>query len=140
MASDNRAFPCNHANFVPMEQTFQAYSRPCSSLSVILFLLWFCCNFNLNPSPCDTFSCISLCGNTVTFSPPFARMHHFAKIVLYVTAELLKRILFGVIILVQHKNLALKQLHSQYAYFNIACIACFTLHIQWLAFRTSVPW
>ena len=63
-------------------------------------------------------------------------MHHFAKIVLYVTAELLKRIPFGVIILVRHKNFALKQLHSQYAYFNIACIACFTLHIQWLVFRT----
>ena len=70
------------------------------------------------------------------FFPLFARMHHFAKIVLYVTAELLKRIPFGVITLVRHKNFALKQLLSQYAYFDIACIACFTLHMQWLAFRT----
>ena len=44
------------------------------------------------------------------FFPLFARMHHFAKIVLYVTAELLKRIPFGVIILVQHK---IQKIHEE---------------------------
>ena len=34
------------------------------------------------------------------FFPLFARMHHFAEIVLYVTAELLKRIPFGAITLI----------------------------------------
>ena len=64
------------------------------------------------------------------FLPLFARMHHFAKTVLYVTVELLKRIPIGVILMVRYKYF-----HSQYAYFYIACVACCTLHIQWFIFR-----
>ena len=57
-------------------------------------------------------------------------MHHVAKTVLYVTVELLKRIPLGVIILIRYKYF-----QSQYAYFYTACIACYTLHIQWWVFR-----
>ena len=45
-------------------------------------------------------------GTQLCFLPLFARMHHFAKSFLYVTAELLKRIPLGVIILVRYKHFA----------------------------------
>ena len=65
------------------------------------------------------------------FLPLFARVHHFAKTVLYVSVELLKRIPIGVIVLVRYKYF-----HSQYAYFYTACVVYYTLHIQWLVSRT----
>ena len=65
------------------------------------------------------------------FLPIFARVHLFAKTVLYVFVEVLKRIPPGVIIFVRKKYF-----HSQYTYFHTACVACYTLHIQWFIFRT----
>ena len=92
---------------------------------------------NLRSAFCvvDTVSCFALRGNAVSFLPPVRPHTSFAKIVLYVIAELLKCIPFGVIILVRHKYFAFKKLHSQYAYFNIACRTCYVLHILWLVFR-----
>ena len=122
----------------PLRKNF----RPISVLVRVFWLFCFCYGFVaisifvLPLALLIQFLALHCVATQLRFFPLFARMHHFAKIVLYVTAELLKRIPFGVIILVRHKNFALKQLHSQYAYFNIACIACFTLHIQWLVFRT----
>ena len=100
-------------------------------------MLWIPSNFNLRSAFCvvDTVSCFALRGNAVSFLPPVPRIHHFTKIVLYVIAELLKRIPFGVIILVRHKYFAFKELHCQYAYLNIACITYYVLHIQWSVFR-----
>ena len=65
------------------------------------------------------------------FLPIYARVHLFAKTVLYVFVEVLKRTLPGVIIFVRKKYF-----HSQYGYFHTACVACYTLHIQWFIFRT----
>ena len=42
------------------------------------------------------------------FLPLFARVHRFAKTVIYVAVELLKRIPLGVIGLVRHKHFAVK--------------------------------
>ena len=76
------------------------------------------------------FIAINSVATLLCFLPLFARVHRLAKIVIYTAVELLKRIPLGVIILVRYKY------HSQYAFFCTACTACFTLHIQWLVFRT----
>ena len=65
------------------------------------------------------------------FLPLFARVHHFAEIVLYMTVELVKRIPLGVIVIIRYKYF-----HSKYAYFHIACLAFYALHIKWLVLRT----
>ena len=70
------------------------------------------------------------------FLPLFASVHHFATIVIYTTSELSKRIPLGIISLVRHKHMAVKQYLSLSIYFCIGCITCDTLHIQWLVFRT----
>ncbi|XP_065068202.1 uncharacterized protein LOC135693597 [Rhopilema esculentum] len=63
-------------------------------------------------------------------------MHQFARMIFYVTIELLKRIPRAAITLVRHKYFALEQFHSRYAYFNLACIIYLILHRQWLVFRS----
>lgn len=65
------------------------------------------------------------------FFPLFARVHHFVKIVLYMTLELVKRIPLGIVVIVRHKFF-----HSKYTCFCTACLAYCALHIKWLAFRT----
>ena len=65
------------------------------------------------------------------FLPLFARVHHFVKIVLYVTVELVKRIPLGILVIIRYKYF-----HSKYAYFHIACLAFYALHIKWLVLRT----
>ena len=69
------------------------------------------------------------------FLPLFARVHHFAKTVLYLTVELSKRIPVGVIGIVRYKRVALKQFLFLYSYFYIGCMTCDLLHKQWLVFR-----
>ena len=70
------------------------------------------------------------------FLPLFARVHHFAKSVLYTTIELLKRFPIGIIALVRYKHVAVRHFLFLYSYFYIGCITCFTLRTQWLVFRT----
>ena len=117
----------------PSSKTIRPFSIPLQ----VLKLFWFCLCFHHNVNPCFTHltansvSCSSLCGNTVMLLAHFRRVHLFAKTVMYVFVEVLKRIPPGVIIFVQKKYF-----HSQYAYFHIACVACYTLHMQWFIFRT----
>ena len=65
------------------------------------------------------------------FLPLFARVHYFVKVLFYVTVELVKRIPFGFIVIFRYKYS-----HSKYAYFHIACLAYYALHIKWLVLRT----
>ena len=46
-----------------------------------------------------------------SFLPLFARVHHFAKSVLYTTIELLKRFPVGIIALVRYKHVAVRYKH-----------------------------
>ena len=116
--------------------------KPFSILLQILKLFWFCYCFiaiSILALP-FTLTIQFLAVHSVTtqssFLPLFARVHYFAKSVLYTTIELLKRIPIGIIILVWYKHVAVRQYLFLYAYFYIGCITCFTLHTQWLVFRT----
>ena len=70
------------------------------------------------------------------FLPLFARVHLFAKTVLYTTLEIFKRIPRCIIGLVRYRHVAVRQFLFLYAYFYIGCLTCNTLHAQWLVFRT----
>ena len=69
--------------------------------------------------------------NRICFLSLLARVHHFTKTVFYVSVELSKRIPRGFVIHVRYKYI-----HSQYAYFYTACIACYIIQIQWLLLKT----
>ena len=121
-------------------QSLSPSSKTVRSFSVLLQvskLFWFCYCFiaistlALPISLIIQFFAVHLVATQLCFLPIFARVHHFAKTVLYVLIEVLKRIPPGVIIFVRKKYF-----HSQYAYFHTACVACYTLHIQWFIFRT----
>ena len=111
--------------------------RPFSVLLQVSKLFWFCyCFIAISTLALPIlliiqFLAVHLVATQLCFLPIFARVHHFAKTVLYVLVEVLKRIPPGVIIFVQKKYF-----HSQHAYFHTACVACYTLHIQWFIFRT----
>ena len=102
--------------------------RPISVLVQVFWLFCFCYGFiaiSIFVLPLVLlvqFVVLHCVATQLGFFPLFARMHH--------STELLKRIPLGVIILFRHRHFVVKQLHSQYAYFNIACITCFTLYIQ----------
>ena len=121
-------------NFCPVHlyKIFQALVNAVSSSQVILVLLLFHCNFQ----PCSTlyrFSSVFAVHTVATqscFLPSFARMHHFAKAVIYSTVELLKRILFALTQLVLYKPFAAKRFLFAYLYLYIGCLTCFTLHSQ----------
>ena len=66
------------------------------------------------------------------FLPLFAHMH-FAKLDLYVSVEVFKRIPFGVFVFAR-KN----YFHSQYANYHAACIACYMIYIQWTIFKHNM--
>lgn len=70
------------------------------------------------------------------FLPLFARMHHLARTVIYVAFELVKRIPLGIMSFVRYKRLAVKHCLFWYAYFYTGCVTFYTLHAQWLVFRT----
>ena len=116
--------------------------RPFSILSQILKLYWFCHCFiaisviTLPFTLTTQFLAVHSVSTQLCFFPVFARMHLIAKTSLYIAAELLKRLPFGAIILIRYKLFTLKLIHSQYACFNIVCITCYILHLQWLVFRT----
>ncbi len=59
---------------------------------------------------------------------------------LQVAAQLFKRVLsvlLGITILTHHKYLNFRQRYFQYAFFSIACIVYYFLHLQWV-FRTII--
>ena len=110
--------------------------RPLSILFQILKLYWFCYGFlavSILVLPFTLtvqFLAIHSIAPELCLLSLFARMHLSAKIVLYVSVELLKRIPLGVIVIVRYKYFP-----SRYAYFYTACVACSSLHMQWLVFR-----
>ena len=121
---------------------FRKSVKPFSILFRILKLFWFCYCFiaiSILALP-FTLTIQFLALHSVTtqssFLPLFARVHQFAKSVLYTTLELVKRIPIGIIALVRYKHVAVRYYLFLYAYFYIGCITCFTLHTQWLVFRT----
>ena len=61
-----------------------------------------------------------------------ARLYQFAKIVIYMTVELSKRIPLVVKGLIRYKRFAVKKLLFGYAYFYIVCMVGYTLHSHWV--------
>ena len=116
--------------------------KPFSILFQILKLYWFCFCFiaiSILALPCSLtiqFLAVNSVATQSCFLPLFARVHRFAKTGLYTTLELFKRIPLGIIGLVRYKHVAVRQFLFLYAYFYIGCMACNTLHTQWLVFRT----
>ena len=115
--------------------------RPISILSRVFRLFWFCycfiavSTFVLPFALIIQFLAVHSMETQSCFLPLFARMHHFAKTMLYLTVELFKRILVGFIGIVRHKRVALKQFLFLYSYFYIGCMTCDLRHTQWLVFR-----
>ena len=97
-------------------------------------LYWFCYWFIAVSIPVLPFTltvqflAVHSIAPELCFVPLFARIHRSAKIVLYISVELFKRISLGIIV-------RYKYCPSRYAYFYTACLACCSLHIQWLVFR-----
>ena len=116
----------------PLSKVF----RPFSSLLQALKLCWFfscfiaISTFALPIKLILQFLAIHFIAMQLCFLPLFVHVHQFAKTVVYVIVELLKRIPLGVVILVRHKYV-----HSQYAYFHIAYVACYILDLQCFVFR-----
>ena len=115
--------------------------RPISILLRVFRLFWFCycfiavSTFVLPFALIMQFLAVHSMETQSCFLPLFARVHHFAKTVLYLTVELSKRIPVGVIGIVRYKRVALKQFLFLYSYFHIGCMTCDVLHTQWLVFR-----
>ena len=111
--------------------------RPLAILFQIFKLFWFCYLFIavsilvLPFALALQFLAVHSVAPELCFLPLFARMHQSAKVVIYVTVELFKRIPIGVTVIFRYKYF-----HSHYVYFYIACVACSVLHIKWLVFRT----
>ena len=116
--------------------------KPLSILFQVLKLYWFCCSFitisilvlplTLAIQPLALHSV----ATQLSSLPLFARMHCFAKVAIYTAVELLKRTPCGIIGLIRKKRSFVKHFLFMYAYFYIGCITCYTLHTQWLIFRT----
>ena len=110
---------------------------PLAILFQIFKLFWFCYLFIavsilvLPFALALQFLAVHSVAPELCFLPLFARMHQSAKVVIYVTVELFKRIPIGVTVIFRYKYF-----HSHYVYFYIACVACSVLHIKWLVFRT----
>ena len=121
---------------VPMQNTslLSRNIRPLSVLFQILKLYWFCYWFiavSILVLPFTLtvqFLAVHSIAPELCFVPLFARIHRSAKIVLYISVELFKRIPLGIIV-------RYKYCPSRYAYFYTACLACCSLHILWLVFR-----
>ena len=116
--------------------------RPFSIFLPILKLYWFCSCFIaistlvLPLTITIQFLAINSVATQFCFLPLFAHTHRFAKLVVYMTAELLKRIPLAVIGLIRSKRPFLKKVLFAYVYFYIGCLTCYTLHTQWLVCRT----
>ena len=116
--------------------------RPISVFTQVLKLYWFCCYFIaisilvLPFALAAQFLAVHTVVTQLRFLPLFARLHQLAKRIVYTTVELLKRIPFAIIGLICFKNSAVRRFLFLYSYFYIWCLTCYTLHAQWLVFRT----
>ena len=103
-------------------------AKPISVLFKILKLFWvFYCFIAISILALPfTITIQFLAAHSVTtqssFLPLFARLHHFAKLVLYTIIELLKRFPLSIIALVRYKHVAVRHFLFLYAYFYIGCI------------------
>ena len=103
-------------------QIFKIYLFCCCFIAISVLVLPFVLSLQ--------FCAVHSGATQLCFLPLVARMHHFAKTVLYVSLELLQRIPLGVFLLVRYKYF-----HSQYAYFHTACVAYFILQLNGLCSR-----
>ena len=116
--------------------------KPLSILFQVLKLYWFCCSFitiSIFVLPLTLtihFLALHSVATQLYFLPLFAHMHCLAKVAIYTAVELLKRAPCGTIGLIREKRSLVKHFLFMYAYFYIGCITCYTLHTQWLIFRT----
>ena len=96
-----------------------------SFLFQLFRLCWFCCCFiaisilALPLALVIQFFAVHALAIHLCILPLFARMHHFAKVVIYTLYELLKRIPLGIICLVRYKHLAVKHHLFLYTYLCI---------------------
>ena len=110
--------------------------RPFSFISRVLCLYRFCCCFiaiSIVVLPFVLilqFFAMHFAATQMGFLPLFAHAHQCVKTVLYIFVELVKRILLASLVAVRKRSF-----HSHYAYFHIACVACYALHIGWLILR-----
>ena len=111
--------------------------RPFLILFQIFKLLYFCCRFiaiSFLVLPVSLITHFVVAHSTVAqlcFLSILARVNYFVSIELYVSAEILKRITFGVFGFARKKYFL-----SQYAYYHTACIVCYMLCIRWSIFRS----
>ena len=116
--------------------------KPLSILFQVLKLYWFCCSFIvisilvLPVTLTIQFLALHSVATQLHFLPLFARTYCLAKIAIYTAVELLKRAPCGIIGLIRQKRSLFKHFLFMYAYFNIGYLTCYTLHTQWLIFRT----
>ena len=110
--------------------------KPLSRFLQIFKLYWFCYSFiaiaviAIPLTLTMQFFAVHSVATQSCFLPLLARVHHFAEMVLYITVELVKRIPLGFIVIIRYKYF-----HSKYAFFHIACLAFYALHIKWLVLR-----
>ena len=120
-------------NISPMIKTVGLHSILCQ----ILKLYWFCCRFiviSILVLPLTLILQFIAVHSVATQTCPLllcARLHQFAKIVIYMTVELSKRIPLAVKGLIRYKRFAVKKL-LLYAYFYIVCMVGYTLHSHWV--------
>ena len=125
-------------NVPPLSKTV----KPFSTLFQICKLYWFCCCFTaisvlvLPLTLMMQFLAVHFVAKNTPLLPLFARVHRFAKTVIYASIELIKRIPLGIAGLFQYKYCYVRQFLFLYTYLYIGCLTCNTLHTQWLVFRT----
>ena len=131
-----------------MQSPVKIISRPLS-LFQILKLFWVCCCFIAVSIPVlplavilqffmETLSFLFPAEYAVSqlhFMPLFARVYHSADTFIYNTFELFKQIPPGITYFIRNKHLAIKHYLFFYIYFDLGCIICSTLYLQWLFFR-----
>ena len=126
-------FRISHPSLYTLHKTV----RPFILLFQIFKLLYCCCRFIAISTlvlPVSLITHFVVAHSTVAqlrFLPNLAHVHYFARIELYVFAEILKRITFGVFVFARKKYFL-----SQYAYYHTACIVCYMLCIWWSIFRS----
>ena len=120
-------------NTSPMMKTVGLLSIPFQ----IVEPYWFCCRFiviSILVLPL-TFI-LQFLVHCVTTQPCFlslfARMHQFAKLVIYTTVKLSEGIPLAVSGLIRYKHFAVKKLLFGNAYFYTVCMTCYTLHTLWV--------
>ena len=109
-----------------------------SILFQILKLYWFCCRFiviSILVLPLILVLQFLAVHFVVTQTSPLplcARLHQFAKIVIYMTVELSKRVPLAVKGLIRYKRFAVKKHLFGYAYIYLVCMVGYTFHSHWV--------